>query len=84
MTQPTPTQELVAKDLHGIEWKFKHIYRGNLKPYFLSLIFVAYTNSGMDKYFYDDQVNRGGTCLQLAGVHLSPLKDWWLEMLLFS
>ncbi|MCH90193.1 auxin response factor 9-like, partial [Trifolium medium] len=27
MTQATPTQELVAKDLHGFEWKFKHIYR---------------------------------------------------------
>lgn len=30
MTQATPTQELAAKDLHGFEWKFKHIYRGNL------------------------------------------------------
>ncbi|KAJ1429474.1 PB1 domain [Sesbania bispinosa] len=27
MTQATPTQELAAKDLHGFEWKFKHIYR---------------------------------------------------------
>lgn len=30
MTQATPTQELVAKDLHGFEWRFKHIFRGNL------------------------------------------------------
>jgi len=29
MTQPTPTQELVARDLHGYEWRFKHIFRGN-------------------------------------------------------
>lgn len=29
MTQVTPTQELVSKDLHGCEWKFKHIFRGN-------------------------------------------------------
>lgn len=28
MTQATPTQELAAKDLHGYEWKFKHIFRG--------------------------------------------------------
>lgn len=28
MSQPTPTQELVAKDLHGFEWRFKHIFRG--------------------------------------------------------
>lgn len=30
MTQTTPTQELVAKDLHGTEWRFKHIFRGGL------------------------------------------------------
>lgn len=29
MTQATPAQELVAKDLHGFEWHFKHIFRGN-------------------------------------------------------
>jgi hypothetical protein len=28
MSMPTPTQELVTKDLHGAEWRFKHIYRG--------------------------------------------------------
>ena len=27
-----PCQELVAKDLHGSEWKFRHIYRGNTQP----------------------------------------------------
>ncbi|KAG9149512.1 hypothetical protein Leryth_014290 [Lithospermum erythrorhizon] len=29
MTQQIPTQELVAKDLHGIDWQFKHIFRDN-------------------------------------------------------
>ncbi|CAL5409728.1 unnamed protein product [Camellia sinensis] len=28
MTQSTPTLDLVAKDLHGHEWRFKHIFRG--------------------------------------------------------
>ena len=28
-TQQRPSQELAAKDLHGVEWKFRHIYRGN-------------------------------------------------------
>ncbi|CAH2071215.1 unnamed protein product, partial [Thlaspi arvense] len=28
MSHPTPTQEIVAKDLHGREWRFKHIFRG--------------------------------------------------------
>jgi auxin response factor len=27
-SQQRPSQELVAKDLHGTEWKFRHIYRG--------------------------------------------------------
>ncbi|KAG2404954.1 Auxin response factor [Vigna angularis] len=30
MSKSTPTQELVAKDLHGYEWRFKHIFRGVL------------------------------------------------------
>ncbi|RZC91438.1 hypothetical protein C5167_027502 [Papaver somniferum] len=32
MTQATPTQELIAKDLHGYEWRFKHIFRVYNKP----------------------------------------------------
>ncbi|KAI4996399.1 hypothetical protein ZWY2020_051184 [Hordeum vulgare] len=32
--QQRPSQELVAKDLHGTEWKFRHIYRAMaLNPY---------------------------------------------------
>ncbi|CAH2071406.1 unnamed protein product, partial [Thlaspi arvense] len=31
MSQPTPTQEIVAKDLHGYEWRFKHSFRGTPK-----------------------------------------------------
>ncbi|CAA7039716.1 unnamed protein product [Microthlaspi erraticum] len=31
MSQPTPSQEIVAKDLNGYEWRFKHIYRGTPK-----------------------------------------------------
>lgn len=26
--QQRPSQELVARDLHGVEWSFRHIYRG--------------------------------------------------------
>ncbi|KAB1219645.1 Auxin response factor 18 [Morella rubra] len=36
MTQVTPTQELVAKDLHGYEWKFKHIFRGQPRRHLLT------------------------------------------------
>jgi hypothetical protein len=28
MSQNPPCQELVAKDLHGTEWHFRHIFRG--------------------------------------------------------
>ncbi|KAL5983943.1 ADP-ribosylation factor 2 [Asimina triloba] len=30
MTQQPPTQDLVAKDLHGVNWRFRHIFRGEL------------------------------------------------------
>jgi hypothetical protein len=38
MTQSPPTQELVAKDLHGMEWRFRHIFRGNLPSFHLTLL----------------------------------------------
>lgn len=37
MTQAIPTQELAAKDLHGIEWRFKHIFRGDYSFHFALL-----------------------------------------------
>nr|XP_043639220.1 auxin response factor 9-like isoform X2 [Erigeron canadensis] len=36
MTQPTPTQDLVARDLHGTEWRFKHIFRGQPRRHLLT------------------------------------------------
>nr|GMD61397.1 Auxin response factor 4 [Ipomoea batatas] len=39
-----PSQELVAKDLHGVEWKFRHIYRGQPRRHLLTTgwsIFVS-------------------------------------------
>lgn len=36
MNQVTPTQDLVAKDLHGYEWKFKHIFRGQPRRHLLT------------------------------------------------
>lgn len=31
-----PCQELVAKDLHGVEWNFRHIYRGQPRRHLLT------------------------------------------------
>jgi len=35
MSQHPPNQELVAKDLHGVEWRFRHIFRGDASSYYL-------------------------------------------------
>ncbi|KAK3119084.1 hypothetical protein QOZ80_9BG0713420 [Eleusine coracana subsp. coracana] len=35
MTRQPPTQELVAKDLHGAEWRFRHIFRGQPRRHLL-------------------------------------------------
>ncbi|KAL6575836.1 ADP-ribosylation factor 4 [Orobanche hederae] len=42
-----PSQELVAKDLHGVDWKFRHIYRGQPRRHLLTTgwsIFVSQKN----------------------------------------
>ncbi|XP_057813651.1 auxin response factor 11 isoform X2 [Cryptomeria japonica] len=44
-SQQRPSQELVAKDLHGIEWKFRHIYRGQPRRHLLTTgwsVFVSH------------------------------------------
>ncbi|KAF8027969.1 hypothetical protein BT93_E0784 [Corymbia citriodora subsp. variegata] len=45
MTQATPTQELVAKDLHGYEWKFKHIFRGQPRRHLLTTGWSTFVTS---------------------------------------
>ncbi|XP_047951730.1 auxin response factor 2B-like [Salvia hispanica] len=35
MSRQPPTQELVAKDLHGQEWRFRHIFRGQPRRHLL-------------------------------------------------
>ncbi|KAI3822859.1 hypothetical protein L1987_10458 [Smallanthus sonchifolius] len=45
--QQRPSQELVAKDLHGVEWKFRHIYRGQPRRHLLTTgwcVFVSQKN----------------------------------------
>ncbi|KAK4803055.1 hypothetical protein SAY86_001258 [Trapa natans] len=45
MTHATPTQELTAKDLHGYEWKFKHIYRGQPRRHLLTTGWSTFVSS---------------------------------------
>lgn len=42
--QQRPSQELVAKDLHGSEWKFRHIYRGQPRRHLLTTGWSAFVN----------------------------------------
>ncbi|XWS61586.1 hypothetical protein CRYUN_Cryun07bG0138300 [Craigia yunnanensis] len=45
MNLATPTQELVAKDLHGYEWHFKHIFRGQPKRHLLTTGWSTFVTS---------------------------------------
>ncbi|XP_073525938.1 uncharacterized protein [Phyllobates terribilis] len=45
MSQATPTQELVAKDLHGYEWHFKHIFRGQPRRHLLTTGWSTFVTS---------------------------------------
>ncbi|XP_010925954.1 auxin response factor 18 [Elaeis guineensis] len=45
MSQPTPTQELAAKDLHGFEWRFKHIFRGQPRRHLLTTGWSTFVTS---------------------------------------
>lgn len=42
--QQRPSQELVAKDLHGVEWRFRHIYRGQPRRHLLTTGWTAFVN----------------------------------------
>ncbi|KAL9269859.1 Auxin response factor 3-like protein [Drosera capensis] len=42
--QLRPSQELVAKDLHGTEWRFRHVYRGQPRRHLLTTGWSAFVN----------------------------------------
>ncbi|XP_074556201.1 auxin response factor 2B-like isoform X3 [Curcuma longa] len=45
MCQQPPTQELVAKDLHGVEWHFRHIFRGQPRRHLLQSGWSVFVSS---------------------------------------
>ncbi|KAF1867709.1 hypothetical protein Lal_00050142 [Lupinus albus] len=45
MTKHPPTQELVTKDLHGNEWRFKHIFRGQPRRHLLQSGWSVFVSS---------------------------------------
>ncbi|KAK7259457.1 hypothetical protein RIF29_25065 [Crotalaria pallida] len=59
MTLQTPSQELVAKDLHGFEWHFTHKYRGQPKRHLLT--------SGWSTFVNSKKPVAGDACIFLSG-----------------
>ncbi|XP_027357469.1 auxin response factor 2A-like [Abrus precatorius] len=45
MTKQPPTQELVAKDLHSNEWRFRHIFRGQPRRHLLQSGWSVFVSS---------------------------------------
>ncbi|KAI3954265.1 hypothetical protein MKW98_018089 [Papaver atlanticum] len=45
MGRQPPTQELVAKDLHGTEWRFRHIFRGQPRRHLLQSGWSVFVSS---------------------------------------
>ncbi|MCL7040110.1 hypothetical protein MKW94_020998, partial [Papaver nudicaule] len=45
MSQQLPSQELVARDLHGLEWRFRHVYRGHPKRHLFTTGWSSYVSS---------------------------------------
>ncbi|CAL9206143.1 auxin response factor 9 [Musa acuminata AAA Group] len=45
LSQQIPTQELVTKDLHNFEWRFKHIFRGQPRRHLLTTGWSTFVTS---------------------------------------
>ncbi|GMP99955.1 hypothetical protein CsSME_00047231 [Camellia sinensis var. sinensis] len=58
-SQEPPAQELVAKDLHGSEWRFRHIYRGQPKRHLIT--------SGWSAFVSAKKLVAGDACIFLRG-----------------
>ncbi|KAK4483401.1 hypothetical protein RD792_010587 [Penstemon davidsonii] len=43
-TADPPVQNVIAKDVHGVEWKFRHIYRGTPRRHLLTTGWSTFVN----------------------------------------
>lgn len=59
MLQQPPVQELAAKDLHGVEWHFRHIFRGQPKRHLLT--------SGWSTFVTAKKLVPGDACIFVRG-----------------
>ncbi|KAK1415496.1 hypothetical protein QVD17_31278 [Tagetes erecta] len=58
-SQDQASQDLIAKDLHGQTWKFRHIYRGDPKRHMLV--------NGWNKFVSEKKLKAGDTCIFIRG-----------------
>ncbi|KAF8101657.1 hypothetical protein N665_0202s0020 [Sinapis alba] len=59
MSQPTPSQEIIAKDIHGHEWNFKHTLRGTPKRHLFT--------SGWNEFAKEKKLVAGDSFVFLRG-----------------
>ncbi|XP_065861273.1 auxin response factor 24-like isoform X2 [Euphorbia lathyris] len=59
MSRDPPEQKLIAKDLHGTEWCFRHVFRGNPKRHLLT--------TGWSKFVTSRKLIAGDTLIFLRG-----------------
>ncbi|XP_041016734.1 auxin response factor 4-like isoform X1 [Juglans microcarpa x Juglans regia] len=59
MSQQPPVQELVARDLQGLEWNFRHVFRGRPKRHLLT--------SGWSTFVTAKKLVAGDACIFLRG-----------------
>ncbi|XP_052210794.1 auxin response factor 11-like isoform X2 [Diospyros lotus] len=59
LSQPTPTQDLLATDLHGRKWEFKHVCRGQPRKHLLT--------TGWSKFVSSKRLVEGDTFVFLRG-----------------
>jgi len=76
MSQPIPAQELIAIDLHGNQWRFKHSYRGNNSFYLYN------SNTAIEVINPTEVINKllipckYPAETQLVGMHSQHQKNW--------
>ncbi|MED6158905.1 hypothetical protein PIB30_037366 [Stylosanthes scabra] len=59
MSLKPPAQEIVARDLHGFDWHFRHIFRGQPRRHLLT--------SGWSTFLNSKKLASGDTCIFLRG-----------------
>ncbi|KAJ0764461.1 putative transcription factor ARF family [Helianthus annuus] len=64
-SQDQASQPLVAKDLHGAEWGFQHVYRGSPKRHMLV--------NGWNKFASAKRLKAGDTCIFMRGLERNEM-----------